>query len=191
MKRVIRAFSVTVFVLMLTVVALSCASIPSGTKAGITIAIADTASLKSAFGSTFMQNPFLVPNGLIRGIPDEFVVVRVDLNLGARSLVAIEGGIYSEAGANLAELLDKQSLGEYWFTWDPREEPDSRRRSKLERNALPGAHFQLSPGQHRYYLVFKGPNPIPRPATIRIQVSAEGLELVVFEDALPEKATKK
>jgi hypothetical protein len=135
----------------------------------VAVRVLDRSEIKSRWGSVASANPFLEPRGLIKGQSDEFVVIEVDFFLSARSSLSIDAYAEGADGQTVAWMKDAAAFSDYWFVWDTMGD-SSKRAAKIQSDYLRMKTFSYPRGNHRFYVVLIGKNPLPRPATIRVAV---------------------
>ena len=164
----------------------SCVSAPKILEPSIRLSVASIDELKAKFGYTYKTNPYLEPVSSFAGKKNEFVVLRIELNLiKASRLVAKATIVSSDRGKELARVYDMERFKLYW---DMQAEgpKDSIRESNIQRSYLPWLSFNAKSGSSIYYLVLVGPNPIDRPAKLSAQLFVEGLNPQVLDIDLPQ-----
>jgi hypothetical protein len=168
--------------LAVALTAAGCASAPEPTSPSVSGQIL-TRTEVSYIGATRETNPFIPLSRVIHGAPDEFAVVRIHLGLPAPTLVTIDGSVRDGTGAEVARLQSYQDMADYWN--DPTDQLPFRtiqaRSDTLQRWYVPSLSFQGNKGRTEYVVVFKGNNPIPRPATVTLSVG--------FGDEAPQELT--
>ncbi|MDX9828162.1 MAG: hypothetical protein RBT73_10510 [Spirochaetia bacterium] len=125
------------------------------------------------YGKNYTENPYLEPRTLIRGKLNEFFVVKVDFNLPADDIVAIVASAKAPSGEDVAKVYDIQSLKDFWWSVTIQDEDNGlydRKMTAIERSCIPGFDFKQRAGKRSLYIPFIGKNPIPRPATVSVQV---------------------
>ncbi len=135
------------------------------------------------FGSSFEINPYLEPKTLLRGKLNEFVVMKVALNLQNDSRISVIADITTAADPKAAVANDKFAFTEYWnfFSGGDAETQMARKRlNTLDQTCIPALSFVQKAGKYTYYIPFVGNNPIPRPAKIYVQVSTGSGEPAVY-----------
>jgi hypothetical protein len=134
------------------------------------------------------ENPYLEPKSLLRGKLNEFFVVRMDFNLPEASRIAIIAEAFSDDGKEAARAYDLYSFIEFWdYNTIRDDDNDSLRQRKItyiERSCIPSMQFNQRAGKNTLLVPFVGKNPIPRPATIYVQVAIGGGEPFIFEQRL-------
>jgi hypothetical protein len=172
----------------------SCASMPPVTDQKATLTLMDQSSLKSAtLGYSFNDNPYLEPSK-VWGKVDEFVVLKLDLELPTSMKVEMDVSVLGSDGGAVAEFKDHDVMEYYWSNWIATKDQIADRNQMLFRTYIPGLSFMGREGRHSYYLVCLGPKyPLPRPYTVEARVSLDGAiaaELTQTLEPLPTKAKK-
>jgi hypothetical protein len=136
------------------------------------------------YGTTRALNPFMARQLFIRGTPDEFVALRLTLSLAESARVSVSGSVQDPDGKEVAMLLSRAQLTDYWNQDAQGLNRDNMALyDSLERYYIPDLPFTSQKG--RYIVVFKGTNPLPRPATVLFSVSASDGESQDFTFPLP------
>jgi hypothetical protein len=153
----------------------SCASGPeTGSTSPVTCDLPSSREI-SFLTTTRSNNPFLPISGLLRGTADEFVVVRIRLFLPDSTIVAVDGSVNDETGAEVAKLQTYTQMAKYWDIAEDLPPRDVQARSDaLQRYYPMDAQFKARKGRSEYIVVFKGKNPLPRPATVALTVILNG-----------------
>lgn len=169
----------------------SCASAPEAIQPYASIRVMTVDELQSAYGYSFEVNPYLEPSALIRGKPYEFSVLRIEISTSGSAAAVLSASVVGADGTVLASAKDLEQMKLFWDMWEGSDPNKGRRLTSLERSYLPGYSFEQKPGRRVYYLVLMGKNPLPRPATIEATLLVEGLDPVIFSQALPALPKKK
>ena len=146
---------------------------PQG-EPSVAVRVLNRSEIKSRWGAISSANPFLEPRGLIKGQPDEFIVIEVDFFLPARSSLSFDASAEGADGQTVAWMKDAAAFFDYWSVWDTMGD-SSKRAATIQSDYLRGKAFAYPSGNHRYFLVLVGKNPLPRPATIRVAAQMENL----------------
>ncbi|MCE1209990.1 MAG: hypothetical protein LWX23_11040 [Spirochaetia bacterium] len=113
------------------------------------------------------------PRTLVRGKLNEFFIVRVDFNLPADTMVAILATATSPSGEEVARVYDIQGLKDFWWALTITDNDSGlydRKLTAIERSCIPSFDFKQRAGKRSLFIPFIGKNPIPRPATLSVQV---------------------
>lgn len=168
----------------------ACAHIPEydSSYPQVAISAGDSQSLLQ-FGKDYSTNPFLEPRSLLRGKLNEFYIIRIHFNLQEESRVSILAEMSSKDGSSVASPYYRDYLKEYWEIYAERGAASANMAASTKRNVIDNyvpvsSVFIQKAGQTDLYLPMIGPNPIPRPANIYIQVSVNRGEPVLFEAEL-------
>ena len=182
MKRTPRSAARTLFpaVIAVSLATAGCASTPLPQSPTATAQVL-TRTEVSYIGATRDTNPYIPQSRLVHGSPDEFVVVKLQLAMPEKILVTLGGSVQDANGTEVATLQSYQDMVSYWT--DPTEQLPFRtiqaRSDTLQRWYPPSLSFEANRGRVEYDVVFKGRNPIPRPATVTVDVS--------FGDSAPQE----
>jgi hypothetical protein len=182
MKRLIIGFSA---LLALCAISVSCSSVPpQGTAPQVSTHLLKDSDLW-LYGSDAEINPFIAPNTMIKGRPNEFVVLRLDVVLSQPTELSIAADVKSVDGVLQARLYSLGDMQSYWSDWGDQSAYSSRERlSTLERYYLPNLDF-VAPAGRRYYLVMLvGKYPIKRPASVSASVIVGSSQPQYFEATL-------
>ena len=159
----------------------------------VQITKATTEEIK-AYGSSYESNPYMEPRTLIRGKLNEFFVVKIVLNLPAKSKVSVLAEMKGPDGSSAARAYSKLDFATFWQNVIAQNEDDPKYNQKMTtiaRSCIPGFDFTEGAGLTTYYLPFVGKNPIPRPSKVYVQVSVSGQgEPCVFTYDLVEPPAK-
>ncbi len=189
-----KALQTTFFRLCLIGISLSafaCASLPPPDSAPtVSARLLSKAEIKNSWGNLPSTNPFLEPSGMVKGQPDEFVVLQLDFSLPSRMAVNISASVESPDFRQLAWLKDASDFEAYWVLWESMGNAGERE-AKLGRKYLPGSRYTYPRGTYSYLVVVMGENPMPRPATIKVQAIIPGIEPKAWTFPLPESPAKK
>ncbi len=142
-------------------------------------------------GSTFTENPYLVPEGIVKGKPYEFIVLRVDFKLESATTVEIQAKTIDANGLSNVPLFGLEEMKSLWEAWPGKEADVLRRSDALERTYMPALVQKSSRGSRTWYLVFVGKNPIPRPTKVAVKAFIGESAPSVFEFELPALPAKK
>ena len=133
-----------------------------------------------------MTNPFIAPNTMLKGRPNEFVVLRLDVTVAQPSELSIAANVKSEDGVSQAQLYSLNEMQSYWSDWGDQSDYSSRERlSTLNRYYLPKLDFVAHAGQRYYLFILVGKYPIKRPATVSASVTVGSSQPQYFEVPLP------
>ena len=136
------------------------------------------------YGATRVLNPFLARQSFIQGTPDEFVALRLTLSLAEAARVSVSGSVQDLDGKEVATLLSRAQLTDYWGQDAQGLNRDNRPLyDALERYYLPDFPFTSQKG--RYIVILKGKKPLPRPATVLFSVALSDGESQDFTFPLP------
>lgn len=169
--------------------AVSCSSGPEPAAAVPSVSCDLLSSREISFlSATRDTNPFFPIAGLLRGSPDEFVVLRIRLSLPGTTAVALEGSTRDGTGTDVAPLQTLSQMKKYWDTPEDLANRDKvAKANTLIRWYPPEPQFTAPRDRSEYLVVFKGKNPIPRPATISLSVTLGDAEPQEFTFPLPPK----
>ena len=123
---------------------------------------------------------------MFRGKANEFVVLRLDLDLPAATQVSMAGSVENEAGQIIARAMSIEDMKAFWEMWQASDADSSRRMATLQRSYAPGDTFAAKAGRKSYYLVISGKYPLPRPAVIKAFAIVGSLPPVLIEQPLPD-----
>lgn len=143
-----------------------------------------TAENIGRYGAGFATNPYLEPRTTIRGKLNEFFIAKVELNLPAKASVSIIAEMKSADGSAAAKAYARDGFIAFWDSVTSGE-PDNdykteKKITNISRSCVPYFEFREGAGQTTYFIPFVGKNPIPRPATVYIQVTAGQAEPCVY-----------
>lgn len=169
----------------------SCASAPAITEASVSVRMPSDAELKSAYGYNFEVNPYLEPSSIIRGKPDEFIVLRIDLSLPAPAHVDVSARIVAPDGTVVAQPKDPEQMRLYWDMWEGKDVDKTKRFTVLDRSYLPSFSLEARAGKTTYYVVLMGKNPLTRPGRVEASLLVAGMEPCLFSAELPALVGKK
>jgi hypothetical protein len=175
--------------LVLLFALVGCASSPPITSSSASLSFASPQELRASYGYNYLTNPYLEPVSLLRGKKNEFIVLKIDLELAVPARVKFYASALSPDGKEVAELKNIELFQLYW-DMQAEGEGSGRRAPNLQRSYLPGFEFTARKGRNTYYAVLIGANPIPRPATVSAELNVVGLDSIVFEAELPPLAVK-
>lgn len=171
----------------------SCASMPPVTEAKAALTLMDKKDLKNfKLGSSYETNPYLEPQK-IWGQEDEFVVLRLDLELLERSKVEIDLSVAGPDGSEVAEFKSFEVMKYYWSNWQGLKADESNRETTLFRTYIPGLRFDGKVGRNSYYMVCRGKNPLPRPFEVVAHAVVNGVSMAELDqvvEPLPPKPKK-
>lgn len=172
----------------------SCASSPgkAARESSVNIAMMSQEELRlSGGGSTFKENPYLVPEGLIKGKSNEFIVLRADFYLATAATVEIQVNALDPVGASVLDIMNLEDMKSFWEAWPGKEADIMRRSDWLERTYIPSLVQKSVRGSRTWYLVFVGKNPIPRPTKVLVKAFIGESAPSLFEFDLPALPAKK
>lgn len=136
------------------------------------------------FGESFTTNPYLEPRTTIRGKLNEFFVAKINLNLSAKTAISIIAEMKAADGSVAAKACARDDFLFYWDSITSGEPSNDYKTQKkitnISRSCVPYFEFREGAGQTTYFIPFVGKNPIPRPATVYIQVTAGQAEPCVY-----------
>ncbi len=185
MKQNIRSVMVPCMVALLFVF-VSCETSPDIMTPSFSVTLESEASLKnSLLGAYWSENPYLEPSGIFTGMKNEFVVLRMNIELPVATDVDFTAYVQDSAGKIVAEYKDLDSMRFFWSNWMTDQERNNQRSVTLTQTYAPRQVFTARKGTRSYYIVLMGKNPLPRPATVFAQVYVKGLESQTFEWELP------
>lgn len=184
--RSIRSMIIAVTFALLALGSCATVAVYNPSDPSVTIARATPAEIAN-FGPSFETNPYMEPRTILRGKLNEFVVIKVALNLQKDSRISIIADASTAADPSVAIANDKVALTDYWnfLSGGEAETPKARKRlSTIDITCIPSLNFTQKAGKSTYYIPFVGKNPIPRPAKIYVQVSAGSGEPAVYTATL-------
>ncbi len=163
----------------------SCATVPEYNPSlpQVIMARAESADF-SRYGQSFESNPYLEPKTLLRGKLNEFFIVKLSLNLREESRIAIIAEAFAPDGTKVANSYDQDGFKDFWtFAGGSNAEGKNfnKQMNTIAQTCVPSMQFIQKAGQRTMFLPMVGKNPIPRPATIYIQVSTGSGEPTIFE----------
>lgn len=184
--KVPRHWNTSLLIALLPLVVLGCATAPASepSSPSASVKLLSKAEIKDACGVSASVNPFLAPSGMIKGQPDEFVVLDIELALPSRMEVEVTASAETSEGKQVAYMKDATSLSEYWVIWEPMGSANTRQ-DKIENYCLPASNYTYSKGLRHYFVVLVGKNPLPRPSIAKVQVTIQGQEPKAFFIDLP------
>jgi hypothetical protein len=120
-------------------------------------------------------NPFLEPATLLRGKLNEFYTVIIDIETPEPIELDVIATMVSGKDVYIPAYL-KEDFLQFWAIYDSHDSPSetlsvTKRNNLIQKYCLPGELMQLKKGNYIFYLPFVGPNPIPKPAEIYVQIS--------------------
>ncbi|MEN6399403.1 MAG: hypothetical protein ABFC74_03365 [Rectinema sp.] len=146
------------------------------------------------YGPSQESNPYMEPRTLLRGKLNEFFVVKIVLNLPAKSKVSVLAEMKGPDGSSSARAYTKLDFVTFWqnvVAQDDNSPKYNQKMTTIARSCIPAFDFTEGAGLTTYYLPFVGKNPIPRPSKVYVQVSVNGQgEPSVFTYDLVEPPTK-
>lgn len=178
---------------IIALIAFGCAGTPKVTNqvSKATVTIMDQSAIRQWGGYTFNENPYLAPEGLVRGKPFEFVVLKVDLTLIRPEMIEIQSRLVDSEGVAFAEPATLDDMKAFWEGWPVAEADALRRLDRLERSYSPGLASRATKGHTTWYLVYSLKNPIKRPSKVISRVFIGESLAHSFEYSLPELPGKK
>jgi hypothetical protein len=181
--------------LFLPILFSSCASTPTVAEPKAILTLETQESLKNhKLGLTFDTNPYLEPKKSFGNKPDEFVVLRLDIDLPAPTRVELEVSVTGPDGEEVADFKDSEKLKFYWGLWAKSRTDPNGRDQCIFRTYIPSLDFKGRRGHMTYYILCRGEAPIPRPCAVDATVVIDGQKAAELHDnlpPLPEKAKKK
>lgn len=168
MKRILVSFFT---VASLCALAISCSSVPPpGTQPQVSIHLLQSSDLWQ-YGSDAETNPFIAPNTMLKGRPNEFVVLRLDVSLAKPTELSIAADVRSADGISQATLYNLSDMQSYWSDWGDQSSYSSRQRANtLARYYVPKIDFVAPAGTRYYIFMLVGKYPIKRPAAVSASV---------------------
>lgn len=191
-KRIVRMAG-SIAVILSIMLAVSCATVGAKNEKVSTVKVSFMSqdAMKKEGGSTFVENPYLVPEGMLKGKPYEFIVLKIDADLASGSVVEIQAAALNPDGKAAATLFSLDEMKSLWEAWPAAEADVLRRADRLERTYMPGLITKAPRGNTTWYLVFVGKNPIMRPAKVSVKAFIGAGAPVSFEYELPPLPAKK
>jgi len=172
--------AVTLFVLLClgTIILFSCATANRFDPAAPLVSIerAEPKEL-SKYGVSYETNPFLEPRSLIRGKFNEFIIIKVNLNLPSETNMSITVSCTGPDGKETGKPYSRQMFEEYWlFYSSENDNPASvnRRNNTIGKYTFFSFEGRESGGVKTRYIPVIGPNPILRPSNIDVTITAGG-----------------
>ncbi|HWR12715.1 MAG TPA: hypothetical protein VN445_12900 [Rectinemataceae bacterium] len=141
----------------------------------------------SRYGQSYESNPYLEPKTLLRGKLNEFFIAKLSFNLREESRISIIADAIALDGTKAATAYDQDGFRDYWtfVSGDSTEGKNfSKKMNTIAQTCVYSMQFTQKAGQNTMFLPMVGKNPIPRPATIYIQVSTGSGEPAVFKYTL-------
>jgi hypothetical protein len=167
------AFGVAILGLAAAYALLSCASSPKmdpNALPEIQVRLAPERDLAHR-GVSFTVDPLVPPLRLFEK-SDEFVSFAIEIRSPKPIHVAFDGDVKSENGELVARLYTADELRDYWKARTTRGDKNLNGRLEvINRYYAPSLSFDVRSGNHEYYLVCVGKNPLPRPAEAELFVS--------------------
>lgn len=168
--------------LMVSLFVAGCASNGSEKAADGTTAIANTVTvtfisesqLRSEFGPTFTDNPFLTPAPTIFPKYVDFVVLRVDVASGSGTDLRISQAEAKDAkGKAHATFYDEEHFRELAKSLSSGLVNNTIRLQKIDWNYLPSRAVKVPRGKHSYVIVLVGKHPIPDDLTAKVSLTLD------------------
>lgn len=139
------------------------------------------------YGTNDVVNPFVPRKGFIRGADEEFVALRIRLSLPESAQVSIDGSVQDPAGKEVAPLQTLAQMTEYWSGAEDVAYRDQNARSNTLTRYYPASfYFTAKKGSSEYVVVFRGKNPLPRPASVMLSVAVGDAQPQQFNFPLPD-----
>jgi len=174
-----RRIVICVLAASLSLIAVGCAT-TGGASASLTNSVSavllSPKQVRSDYGYSFSQNPFIAPGPSIMPTYYDFLVVKLTISAASDSEFALlkakaedMDGTTRATYANREEFtgfIDKLSL--------PDSPSATMRRDKVGWYYLPAEKFQVKRGHHSYAVVLIGKHPIGNNVTIDLMVSLAG-----------------
>lgn len=131
----------------------------------------------SKYGVSYETNPFIEPRSLIRGKLNEFVIVKVNLNLPSEASISITVSCTGSDGNETGKPYSRQMFEEYWlFYSSENDNPASvnRRNNTIGKYTFFSFDGRESGGVKTRYIPVVGPNPILRPSIVDVMITVDG-----------------
>lgn len=174
-------------VLALAAALSSCATAKPVLEPSVSIKLVHQKDVKSGvLGNNQQENPYMQPSSIIRKQEDEFVVLRLFVNVPEKADVSVKASVLQADGTQGAVLQTRESLQDFWTKWEGDPILNKNRSITLDQTYIPDTYFVAGKGRNDYYIVLIGKYPIPRPARVQAEVRVFGLPAYTFEAELPE-----
>ncbi|MCX7026046.1 MAG: hypothetical protein NT061_00855 [Spirochaetes bacterium] len=164
---------------------MSCASAPPITTSRVEVELLSRKQVTAKFGIDQKIDPFIAPTGLVRGKPNDFVVLRLSTELLNATFIQLTITIKDKDGNSSLWLWSKEDFKEYWRSWgggrsndDGANEGEAKAinlEALIEDFYVPGESFTAPRGRSQFYIVLVGKNPLNRPLRVMMDVNAAGL----------------
>lgn len=148
---------------------MGCVSAPTIESSSISARILNRDDLSKILGANRFENPFIEPISLIFGQQNEFVVIEIMAKMNERDMLSIAAELIPAESLDRIEPMYLEQFKDFWAHYVEPQGSD-RREGKLDTYCLPGPSIIVPKGSHRYFLVFVGPKPLPRPAKVLLSV---------------------
>ena len=166
----------------------SCASKPSSplpAEPKVALRRVPEAELIERFGAVQARNPFLAPNSLLTGRPNDFVVLELALELPAATRVEVDAELLDASGGSFARLYDLQEMIDYFNNFQLEMADVRSAQSMLKRYYVPGLAYNATAGKKRYFFVLVGKHPLPDGCRVHATAFAGGAVAAEFDEDLP------
>ena len=132
--------------------------------------------IRSDYGPSFNNNPFLPPQGgLFSSKGEDYVVLKLSLATTSAVAVSLSGATASdEKGKVRAVYYDADKFRNLTLMLSPPPMDNTTKLDKIAWFYLPSTTVQLRPGSYSYVIVLVGPHPIPDNVTAHVNLVVGG-----------------
>jgi hypothetical protein len=128
-------------------------------------------SLKTnEFGLRLLSNPYLQPKTVFGKTPQEFIVLKLDIEAPEPERIKWSTEILDASGNEVAAYKDRDKLDFFWEDYPGLDDDAANRASVLSHTYIPSQSFMSKKGHTTYYIVCYGKYPLPRPYTVTASV---------------------
>jgi hypothetical protein len=135
----------------------------------VTVAVISARELRSQFGHSFSENPFLSPKHLITRKSVEFIVLRLKV-LGPTELELLQADAVDEAGKIRALFYPRAKFTDLAKFFSAQEQDNMTKTNKIGWYYLPAERMRVPSGSRSYLLVLVGKHPLPEKVIARVRL---------------------
>jgi hypothetical protein len=153
---------------------------PSGLpEEPVTVAVISVRELRSQFGHSFSENPFLSPKHLITRKSFDFIVLRLKVP-GATELELLQADAVGETGKICASFYPRNKFTDLAKFFSAQERDIMTKTNKIDWYYLPAERMRVPSGSRSYLFVLVGKHPLPEKVIARVRLRV-GNEEKFFE----------
>ncbi len=153
------------------------AAFPGAAGEPVSVSLVTGRELRSRFGQSFRDNPFISPKLAIMAKTDDFIALELKVAAGSGAdLEVLQAEAVDGNGNVLATFYNREKFTELAMIMSGPYMDNDAKRNRISWYYLPALKMRVPAGFHSYIMVLVGKHPLPETVMTRVRLSLQGEE---------------